>query len=266
MKIKLFTVPNLLTLSNLLCGAFASLAALVYGSLEWAFWLIVLAAVFDFFDGFVARLLKCPSAIGVELDSLADMVSFGFAPSAVVYAMTVGGMAEGTPVWIRLVATFVCFVMAAFSALRLAKFNIDETQHTEFCGLPTPANALFFSSLGFIGVRTGLDFGGWPLLIVVVAMSWLLVSPVRMFALKFRGFGWRGNQIRYLFLLLCVAVIASLRIYAIPVIILLYILISAIRWGMQANRGGQEPAEAQAAEERTDEEARSALDDAPKAE
>ena len=115
-------------------------------------------------------------------------------------------------------------------------------------------------------MRTGLDFGGWPLLIVVVAMSWLLVSPVRMFALKFRGFGWRGNQIRYLFLLLCVAVIASLRIYAIPVIILLYILISAIRWGMQANRGGQEPAEAQAAEERTDEEARSASDDAPKVE
>ena len=119
----------------------------------------------------------------------------------------------------------------------------DETQHTEFCGLPTPANALFFSSLGFIGVRTGLDFGGWTLLLFVVAMSWLLVSPVRMFALKFRGFGWRGNEIRYLFLLLCVAVIASLRLYSIPVIILLYILISAIRWGMQANRraAGQEP-------------------------
>lgn len=243
MKIKLFTVPNLLTLSNLMCGTFASLAALVYGSLEWAFWFIVLAAVFDFFDGFVARLLKCPSAIGVELDSLADMVSFGFAPSAVVYAMTVGAMPADTPVWLRYGATFLCFVMAAFSALRLAKFNIDETQHTEFCGLPTPANALFFSSLGFIGVRTGLDFGGWTLLLFVVAMSWLLVSPVRMFALKFRGFGWRGNEIRYLFLLLCVAVIASLRLYSIPVIILLYILISAIRWGMQANRraAGQEP-------------------------
>ena len=239
MKIKLFTVPNLLTLSNLLCGAFASLAALVYGSLEWAFWLIVLAAVFDFFDGFVARLLKCPSAIGVELDSLADMVSFGFAPSAVVYAMTVGGMVEGTPVWIRLVATFVCFVMAAFSALRLAKFNIDETQHTEFCGLPTPANALFFISLGWIKVKTGFDLGYWLLLLIPV-MSWLLVSPVRMFAFKFQHFAWKGNGVRYVFIVSAALLLAVLGVRAVPVVIVLYIATSVVRWlSMKAKGCGQ---------------------------
>lgn len=265
MKIRLFTIPNMLTLSNLLCGTFALVSALKYGNLEWSFWFVVLAAVFDFFDGFVARLLGQSSPIGLQLDSLADVVSFGAVPAAVLYVMTTHSFAREETLLLYVFA-FASFLLAAFSALRLAKFNIDETQHEEFCGLPTPANALFFTSLGLISARTGFDFGGPVLICIMPLMAWLLVSPVRMFALKFRGFGWRGNQIRYLFLLLCVAVIASLRIYAIPVIILLYILISAIRWGMQANRGGQEPVEAQAAEERTDEEARSASDDAPKVE
>ncbi len=231
MQIKFFTVPNLLTLSNLLCGAFASVAVLVYGNPAWAFGLIVLAAVFDFFDGFAARLLKCPSPIGVELDSLADMVSFGFAPSAVLFVTYSAAPQWGA--WSEQAVTaggFVLFIVAAFSALRLAKFNIDETQHTEFCGLPTPANALFFASLGWLASTGAVVVEREALLILAVAMSCLLISPIRMFALKFRGFGWRGNELRYSFIAVCAALVGWLGGAAVPAIILLYILVSVIRW------------------------------------
>ena len=237
MKVRFFTIPNLLTLSNLMCGTFAALAALVYDNLEWAFWFVILAAVFDFFDGFAARLLRQSSPIGVQLDSLADMISFGFVPAAVLYAMTTCTMGEEQTL-LRYAYAVASFLLAAFSALRLAKFNIDDSQHEEFCGLPTPANALFFTSLGLISARTGFDFGGEWLICSMPVMAWLLISPVRMFSLKFKGFGWRGNEIRYLFLALCVALIAILQLYSIPTIILLYILVSAVRWGLKNNEDG----------------------------
>ena len=237
MKVRFFTIPNLLTLSNLMCGTFAALAALVYGNLEWAFWFVILAAVFDFFDGFAARLLRQSSPIGVQLDSLADMISFGFVPAAVLYAMTTRTMGEEQTL-LRYAYAVASFLLAAFSALRLAKFNIDDSQHEEFCGLPTPANALFFTSLGLISARTGFNFGGEWLICIMPVMAWLLISPVRMFSLKFKGFGWRGNEIRYLFLALCVALIAILQLYSIPTIILLYILVSAVRWGLKNNGDG----------------------------
>ena len=237
MKVRFFTIPNLLTLSNLMCGTFAALAALVYDNLEWAFWFVILAAVFDFFDGFAARLLRQSSPIGVQLDSLADMISFGFVPAAGLYAMTtrtVGGEQEllGSALAVSR------FLLGGVCSLRLAKFNIDDSQHEEFCGLPTPANALFFTSLGLISARTGFDFGGEWLICIMPVMAWLLISPVRMFSLKFKGFGWRGNEIRYLFLALCVALIAILQLYSIPTIILLYILVSAVRWGLKNNGDG----------------------------
>ena len=237
MKVRFFTIPNLLTLSNLMCGTFAALAALVYDNLEWAFWFVILAAVFDFFDGFAARLLRQSSPIGVQLDSLADMISFGFVPAAVLYAMTTRTMGEEQTL-LRYAYAVASFLLAAFSALRLAKFNIDDSQHEEFCGLPTPANALFFTSLGLISARTGFDFGGEWLICIMPVMAWLLISPVQMFSLKFKGFGWRGNEIRYLFLALCVALIAILQLYSIPTIILLYILVSAVRWGLKNNGDG----------------------------
>lgn len=234
MKIKLFTIPNLLTLSNLMCGSLAVVSTLVYGNLGLAFWLIVAGAAFDFFDGFAARLLKCPSPLGVQLDSLADMVSFGFAPAAIAYVMWGYAWTEYAQDWVSYAGMFVCFGMAAFSALRLAKFNIDETQHAEFSGLPTPANALFFASLGWISSHGGFVPKEWLLLILVVVMSGLMISNVRMFALKFSGFGWQGNALRYGFMILAVVLLvaAGIRetpIYAIPVIILLYILISLVR-------------------------------------
>ena len=118
---------------------------------------------------------------------------------------------------------------SAFSALRLAKFNIDETQHTEFCGLPTPANALFFAALGWMNAKTGFSLGVWVLLLMPV-MSWLLISPVRMFAFKFRSFSFKGNEIRYLFIALSVVLLVALGVRAVPVIILLYIVVSAVNW------------------------------------
>ena len=139
MQIRLFTIPNILTLCNLLCGAFAAVSALLQNDLVSAFWFIVLGAVFDFLDGFVARLTKSYSAVGKELDSLADMVSFGVAPAAVLYGLFI--LNGGDPYW-----GFVVFILAACSALRLGKFNIDENQTKQFIGLPTPACALFFVS------------------------------------------------------------------------------------------------------------------------
>lgn len=226
MKIKLFSIPNLLTLSNLLCGSFAVVAALVYNNLTWAFWLVVAAAVFDFFDGFAARLLRCSSPIGVELDSLADDISFGFAPAAVLYVLY-GRM---TGLWLTWdLAGLTVFVFAAFAALRLAKFNIDQTQHTEFCGLPTPAATLFCVSLGLLAETQGLTMFRETVVAVAVVLSLLMISNIRMFALKFQGFGWNGNRLRYGFIVLSVALIALLGAYSIPVIITLYVLVSLAR-------------------------------------
>lgn len=235
MKIKLFTIPNLLTLGSLLCGSFAAVSALVYGDLVLTFWFTVAAGVFDYSDGFVARLLKCPSAIGVQLDSLSDMISFGFVPAAVVFVLWNNALPADEAAWVRYGGSVLCFLVAAFSALRLAKFNIDDTQHTEFCGLPTPANALFFVALGWMDAKTGFNQEGWVLLLVPV-MSWLLISPVRMFAFKFRNFAFKGNEIRYVFIALAVVLLAVMGIPAIPLIILLYIAVSAVSWGMSLKK------------------------------
>ena len=229
MKIKLFTIPNLLTLSSLFCGSLAVISALVYGDLELTFWLTVAAGVFDYSDGFAARLLKCPSAVGVELDSLSDMVSFGFAPAAVLFVLWNDFLPVDAQPWLRYGGSVLCFMVVAFSALRLAKFNIDETQHTEFCGLPTPANAFFFIALGWMNAKSGFDLGYWLLLLAPV-MSWLLISPVRMFAFKFRSFAFKGNELRYAFIALTVVLLVALGVRAVPVIILLYVVVSAVRW------------------------------------
>ena len=169
MKIRLFTIPNMLTLGNLICGSSAVVALLMHADFELAFWLVVASAVIDFFDGFAARLLKSVSAIGVELDSLADMVSFGLVPSVAMFCLWDVAPSSDLPSWMR----YLTLTIVAFSALRLAKFNIDDTQTTEFCGLPTPANALFWSSLivggkeqetNSVSVRTrkGEDLGAMP--------------------------------------------------------------------------------------------------------
>lgn len=228
MKIRLITIPNLLTLSNLLCGALAAVMALTFGDLTTAFALIVAAALFDFLDGFVARLLHQSSPIGMQLDSLADDITFGFAPAAILFALygrMPGLMGLGELSW----PAFGVFFFPACAALRLAKFNVDDTQRTEFCGLPSPAAALFCASLGLIGERCALPVPREAILAAALLLGLLMVAPVRMFALKFHGFGWRGNELRYSFLAVCAVLIPVLRLFAIPAIVALYVLLSLVR-------------------------------------
>lgn len=233
MNIRLFTIPNMLTLGNLICGASATVALLVAGDYALAFWLVVIAAVFDFFDGFTARLLGSSSAIGVELDSLADMVSFGLVPSIAMFCLMGDAASCGwIPAEYASYAQYVTFIIVAFSALRLAKFNIDDTQHTEFCGLPTPANGLFCLSLAMLMSSGSIVLSKEIVLVTSIVMAYLLISPIRMFALKFKGYGWRGNEIRYLFILLSVVLLVVFTKYAVPAIILIYVTVSAIRWAL----------------------------------
>ena len=236
MKIKFFTIPNLLTLSNLLCGSVAAVAALVWDNLTLAFGLMILAAVFDFFDGFTARLLDQSSPIGLQLDSLADDITFGFAPAAAMYVLY-----QRMPgVWLPEGALgLIVFAFTAFAALRLAKFNIDDTQRTEFCGLPSPAAGLFCASLGLLHAEGMLSLPYEAVLLAAAATAWLMISPIRMFALKFHGFGWRGNRLRYLFLGACVVLILTLGAYAIPAIFVLYVVVSLVRWLLQGLRAAE---------------------------
>lgn len=232
MKLRLITIPNLLTLANLLCGCCAAAAALAWGDLYAAFLLVVAAAAFDFLDGFAARLLGSVSPVGGELDSLADDISFGFAPAAVLFA----AYGDAPAVWewsaeAQEALRWLLFVLAAASALRLARFNVDSSQDDEFLGLPVPASALLCTAAGALLERDGLVLHRETLLLAVCALSWLLVSPVRMFSLKFHGFGWRGNGLRYLYLaaaLLLVLFAGPLR--GVLFAVLLYIVVSIVRW------------------------------------
>ncbi len=221
MNIKLYTFPNFVTLGNLLCGSVATLAA-SRGMLGEAFLLIVLAAVFDFLDGFFARLLHSYSETGAELDSLADLVSFGLAPTVMLlalYDIEAGG-------WMNIAGGVLLFTVVLFAALRLARFNVDKSQHSEFRGLPVPAAALLIGSL-----TTGVGgLPNWALTLLAVTVAALMVSPIRMFALKFHGFGWRGNELRYCFIVLALGLLATLGLQAVGAIIVLYVVISAVRF------------------------------------
>ena len=231
MKIKLFTVPNIITLCNLLCGCSSIVASLVLGDFTLAFIFVVASAVCDFFDGFTARLLRQYSDIGVQLDSLADMVSFGVAPSAAMYALAANSTAMyALPSWLTASLVFVPFIMAAFSALRLAKFNIDDTQHDSFEGMPTPANALFCLSFVYAVVSTEKSVAIEWIALISVVMAALLVSPIRMFSFKLKNLSWKQNKMQYIFILLSIVALLTLGAYAVPTIIVIYIVLSTIGW------------------------------------
>ena len=185
---------------------------------------IVIGAVFDFFDGMVARLLHVSSPIGKELDSLADDITFGFAPSAIVFAFLSPLTSNLSPL-----LPFLAFIMAAFSALRLAKFNLDERQALGFIGLPTPANALFWGSL-IVGLESYPYFEGmeWAILVGTFISCWLLVAEIPMFALKFKTWGWKGNEIKYIFLLTCIPLLLLLGVSGLAAIIAWYVILSVI--------------------------------------
>ncbi len=212
-------IPNFLTCGNLLCGCLG-IVFVLEGRPVPATYFVWASAVFDFFDGFAARILKVSSPIGKELDSLADMVSFGLLPSVVIYKMLV---AANAPEYVP----YFAFSVAVFSALRLAIFNLDVRQTEVFRGLPTPANALLITALPLLtGTIATLFQEYWVVCLITVLSSFLLVSNIELFALKFKNFSWQDNKIRFTFLALAVLLLAILQLTAIPVIILLYIALS----------------------------------------
>ena len=216
-------IPNAITCCNLLSGCVAVSQAFA-GDMEMAFLFIIIGALFDFCDGLVARLLHVSSPIGKELDSLADCVTFGVAPSAMVFG-TLQMLTENEYL------PYVAFIMAAFSALRLAKFNLDERQTTSFIGLPTPANALFWASL-IVGYQdeiiASLSFAKFIIIIMVLICSYILIAVIPMFSLKFKHYGWKGNEIRYIFLLTSLVLIIIFFEKALAIAIAWYVLLSVI--------------------------------------
>jgi len=218
------------------------------GAFPLALLFIVIGAVFDFFDGMSARLLHVSSPIGKELDSLADVVTFGVAPSALVSEFLVRITAtplstfsfSNPDVWLQLLS-YVPYLMAAFSALRLAKFNLDERQTMGFIGLPTPANALFWGAL-VVGPGAYVEQMEWsPIpLYVTAAMTlfscYLLVSEIPMFALKFKHWGWKGNEVKYIFVISAIALIAYFGIGGIAVAIAWYVVLSILTWKLKPSR------------------------------
>lgn len=221
-------IPNTITSLNLISGCIATYWAF-QSNYELSLLFIVIGAVFDFFDGMSARLLHVSSPIGKELDSLADDITFGFAPSAIIFSWLCGYDFHELPSSIAFIMPFLAFIMAAFSALRLAKFNLDERQAMGFIGLPTPANALFWGSLIVGG---GEFLASSPLyiygvIIMVLVFSYLLISEIPMFALKFKTWGWKGNEVKYIFLLTCIPLLMILGVSGLAAIIAWYVLLSA---------------------------------------
>ncbi len=236
-----FWVPNFITSMNLVSGSVAVFLG-VEGELGWAAILIIAASVFDFSDGMAARLLKSYSEVGKQMDSLADLVSFGLAPAAILLSMLKMSMfginlptsvVDATLVqWIFLLSALLVPVAGAF---RLAKFNIDTRQSESFLGLPIPSNALFFASLALIvqyggnGDIVHLILNRFNLVTAIILFSALMISEIPMFSLKVKNLKWKDNQVRFMFLALCLILIILLQLYSLPLIIISYILISIIR-------------------------------------
>lgn len=231
-------IPNCITLGNLFCGC-AAIVYSVYGNMVFASYLVGVAVLLDFMDGFVARLLKVNSDIGKQLDSLADVVTFGVVPGIQVMELSRNFLIyEGkTLLGITAFIPFLGFIIPLLSAYRLAKFNVDTRQSDRFIGLPTPANALFFCSIPLIIQYdfhyTAADFelhksliNSTSILVAAVVMSVLLISEIPLFALKFKSFGWEGNEIRYVFLVLSAMLLIIFGVVGMPLIIILYLLLS----------------------------------------
>lgn len=216
-------IPNFFTCLNLICGS-AGIISVFEWEIVYASYFIWIAAVFDFLDGFLARIFNAYSPIGKDLDSLADMVTFGVLPGFMMYKL----LGESSP---QPYLPYISFTIIVFSALRLAKFNIDTRQTHSFIGLPTPANALFISSLPVIilfNQNVITDFIQNPGILIAITLSFslLLVSELPLFSLKFKNFNWTDNIIRYIFLTLAFIMVILFKFVSIPLIIILYILMS----------------------------------------
>ncbi len=235
-------LPNAITCLNLLCGCLAltfifspGLHNLVVGA-----YLVGLAAVADFFDGLMARALRVSSPIGKDLDSLADMVSFGVVPGAVLFQLLKEAVGPQAPLGALAALPYAAFLVTIFSALRLAKFNNDTRQTNSFIGLPTPACTLVVAALPLILAQaraahpdgptaiSSLILNPWALLALAVLLSALLVAELPLFALKFKNFGWADNRQRFVFLLMALVLVVALHATAVPLVVLLYVALSAV--------------------------------------
>lgn len=226
-------IPNTITCCNLLSGC-VSILFTCSNHILWASAMIFVAAVFDFLDGFAARALDAKSPIGGELDSLSDVVSFGVAPSFIV-----AWLLSATDIgwWVRDVNFFpmLAFVLAAFAAVRLAKFNIDTRQSHSFIGLPVPAVGLFIASLPFMLASIGPDTWVYQiatspyfLLAMVVVFSWLMISEVPFFSFKIKNLRFNDNVLRYFVVIFAIIAVIIIKLVALPFVFLFYILLSVI--------------------------------------
>lgn len=222
-------IPNAITCANLFSGCIGIVFAF-RGDLQTAAYFVVLSGIFDFFDGMVARLLNVKSAIGKDLDSLADMVSFGFLPGVIMFQLL--KVSDYSSEYLP----FLGFFITIFSAIRLAKFNNDLRQTEDFIGLNTPMNTLFICSLPFIAKDYPEVIGSSILLIsITVITSFLLISEIKIFSLKFSDLSWAKNKIKFIFLILSVLLIAVLQFAAIPFVLVLYIALSVMHFRMINN-------------------------------
>ena len=229
-------IPNLLTILNLLCGTTAVVFA-VEGNWRWAVFLILLAALMDFLDGFAARMLKAYSEVGKQLDSLADMVTFGVLPAVMLYKIYqqvfTGDIADffGIPA-IQWIILSTVLIIPAFSAIRLARFNTMEGDNPFFSGLPTPAHALFWTGAYWQIMKEGLLFqhevSVWMIWIIQIILAVHMIMPVPMFSLKFETYKLRGNMIRYSFLFLSVILLIFTGIPGLSIVVLIYILLALV--------------------------------------
>lgn len=229
-------IPNIITCGNLFCGCLAIVSAFK-GDLIFSTYLVGVAAILDFLDGFFARLLKVHSEIGKQLDSLADVVTFGVVPGMILYIMLSNAIGNYYTFTLNYRVAYIAFLIPIFSALRLAKFNIDTRQTDSFIGVPTPATAIFVCSLPLIA-KFQPQIGEYHVIEVIenplylielsILLSCLMVAEIPLFALKFKNFGWTDNKMRYSFLIISILMLILFQFVAIPFILFLYVTLSSI--------------------------------------
>jgi len=240
-------IPNILTLLNLLSGTIAIIFA-VNNELEIAAYLVFLGIFFDFFDGFAARLLNVQGELGKQLDSLADVVTSGVVPGIVMYQLIlksvhenwINGLSCEIGNWVSFEEShwhwlpFFGLLITLAAAYRLAKFNIDERQTSSFIGLPTPASALVVLSLPLIlnyselNMATTIIENKYFLIVLTVVLCFLMNAEILLFSLKLKDYSWKNNKIKYSFILITAILCVALKFIAIPIVILIYVLLSII--------------------------------------
>lgn len=229
-------IPNLLTLGNLFCGTVAAIYA-VESDFNAAALFVLFGIFFDFLDGFVARLLKVSGELGKQLDSLADMVTSGVVPGIIMFKLIENNVFDATNSFEDAILDFslLGLILTLAACFRLAKFNIDTRQSDSFIGLPTPAMCLFVISLPLIQMNSDIDFvvhlinNNYFLIVITLVLSYLMNAEIPLFSLKFKDYSLNKNWIIYLFLITSVILILLLKYLSIPIIIIMYVVLSLIK-------------------------------------